>query len=97
MAYAKEGVCKGHTCHGGSICHMVTGLHIISVLIGLRQIPEYLLHGLDGECVSIRSSHHGSIGLQCMCHGIDTGCAGQSSGLGHHVVGIYDGQLGMSS
>ena len=42
VAYAEEGVCESHTCHGGGISHLLSRLDVVgAVVIGSGQILKY--------------------------------------------------------
>ena len=91
MAHAQEGVGKGHACHCGSVCHLLSGLRIVrSVVIAAGQIFKDIFNRLQRHTVGKIRSHDGYISLQGMGQRVDTGSAGQALGLGHHIIRIYD-------
>ena len=91
MADTQECICKCHTSHGGSVRHLLSCDRICSTLvISAGQIGEDILGSHQCKAVCIVCCHDGCISLQCMGQCIDTGSTGQTLGLIHHEISVYD-------
>ena len=93
MIYSKESVCKSHTSHAGSVCHMVSCLYIISVSVSSWKIIKYQLDCFQSKTVCIVRSHYGNICLDRVSHNVNTGSAGQAFRCAHHVVCVNNSHV----
>ena len=91
MAYAKESICKRHTCKGRGSRHFFSCDGVAcAVFVGRGQIVKDILHCLERQTVCIFCCHNGRIRFKCVCQRINTRSAGESFGLVHHIVCVND-------
>ena len=91
VADSQKGVGECHACDGRGVVHLLPGLLVITVAIGLRQVLEDHACSLEAQSVGVVGGHAGGKGLQGMGQDIQTAACRQALGLAHGQFTVDDG------